>query len=84
MDKIKSRKFIIASVISVFSAFAPILYKAMGVSDVVSLSALAILGSIAVGYGVINVKDAKNKLMATMPPATETKVEVNNTEVKVG
>lgn len=79
MDKIKSRKFFIAMVVSGFTSVAPVLYKQFGVSDVVTLAALSILGSVAVGYGVINVQDAKNKLQASMPQtasSTDTTVSV--------
>lgn len=64
MSKIWSRKFILTILISGFTSLAPIIYKHFGVSDTVSLAALSILGGVAVGYGLINVKDAKNKMLA--------------------
>jgi hypothetical protein len=84
MEMIKSRKFFIAIMISAFTSVAPVFYKYFGVTDMVTLAALGILGSVAVGYGVINVADAKNKLLASMPQVPDNKVEVNNTEVKIG
>lgn len=59
MQKYFSRKFVVALLVLVLSALMPLLYRGQEVSDTVTLAVLAIFSSIAIGYGIINVKDAR-------------------------
>lgn len=51
-----SRKFILTILISLMSAIAPVVYKKFDVSDMVTLSVLALLGGVGAAYGFINIK----------------------------
>ncbi len=59
MQKYFSRKFVVALIVLLLSALVPLLYRGQEVSDTVTLAVLAIFSSIAIGYGIINVNDAK-------------------------
>ena len=56
--KYLSRKFIITILILLFSSAIPVVYKGAGVSDMVVMAVLTILGAIGSAYHVANVKDA--------------------------
>lgn len=59
-----SRKFIISILTFVVASGLPMLYKHLEISDVITMTVLGLISSVAVGYGLINVKDANNELKA--------------------
>lgn len=69
-----SRKFILTVLVLFLTGALPMIYKANGVSDTITLSVLITLASIGAAYGFINVKDAKNELEAKVKTALGEKI----------
>lgn len=63
-NKYLSRKFIISILTFITASGLPMLYKHLGISDVITMTVLGLVSSVAVGYGLINVKDSNNELKA--------------------
>ena len=63
-NKYLSRKFIISILTFITASGLPMLYKYLGISDVITMTVLGLVSSVAVGYGLINVKDSNNELKA--------------------
>ena len=55
-----SRKFIVTILVAIIGAIAPIVYTKLGVSEMVTMTVLAMVGGIGAAYGVINIKDKSN------------------------
>lgn len=62
IEKIMSRKFIITLLIMVGSVAVPLLYKKAGISDLVVMTVLAIIGGVGVAYKAVNLAEHKADL----------------------
>lgn len=56
LSKIWSRKFILSLLVTTLVFVAPMLYKALEVSDMVTMTALGLFGAVGAAYGFMNVK----------------------------
>lgn len=61
-SRYKSRKFRIALYVLISTPMIPIVYKLMSITDTALMGVLGVVTAISAGYGILNVKDAKNEL----------------------
>lgn len=58
-EKFKSRKFWLAQEVILLSVLVPLLYKAVGIAEGVTLVTLGVLSGAGALYGVVNTVDKK-------------------------
>ena len=54
-----SRKWLISVAVMGLTYQLPVMFQSKGISDSVTLAALALIAGIGVSYGIVNVKDSK-------------------------
>lgn len=57
-----SRKFLMALGILILAVGVPLLFKANGISDAITITVLVMIGSVGTAYGIMNLKEAKLQL----------------------
>lgn len=55
----KSRKLWIALVVMIFTMILPVVYSKMAISESITMVVLAVIGSVGMVYGGLNVLDSK-------------------------
>ena len=70
--KFLSRKFILTGIVLLMVGGLPLIYKANGVSETVTMTVLCLLGAVGAAYGFMNVKEAQNEIKSKIIALTGT------------
>ncbi len=57
--RFSSRKLLISSMSTIIACALPIIYKHLGISDVVTMSVLGLISAMALGYSGFNILEKK-------------------------